>query len=82
MIIQSPTSFSPAQWDHDIIPKKHNNRTLVLRFDGTGDKFDSDVRDPSSISCSPTTLTQPRLRIMIELQRSTPYITTEEGQQE
>ncbi|KAF9786707.1 hypothetical protein BJ322DRAFT_667687 [Thelephora terrestris] len=41
-ITQPPTPFSPVQWDHGIIPKTHNNRTLVLCFDGTGDKFDSD----------------------------------------
>ena len=62
--------------------KRHNNRTLVLCFDGTGDKFDSDVRNPSSLLCSPTTLTQPRLCVMTELQRCTVYITTKERQQE
>ena len=81
MITRSPTSFSPAQRDYDIIPKRHNNRTLVLCFDGTGDKFDSDVRNPSSTH-APTTLTQPRLRVLIELQHCTLYITTKEGQQE
>jgi hypothetical protein len=28
----------------DIIPPFHENRTLVLCFDGTGDQFDADVR--------------------------------------
>ena len=27
----------------EIIPPKHNNRTIVLCFDGTGDQFDEDV---------------------------------------
>ena len=52
MITRSPTPFSPAQRDYDIIPKRHNNRTLVLCFDGTGDKFDSDVRNPSPLMLS------------------------------
>ncbi|KAF9654138.1 hypothetical protein BDM02DRAFT_6878 [Thelephora ganbajun] len=41
-LTKSPTPSSQARWDYDIIPETHNNRTLVLCFDGTGDKFDSD----------------------------------------
>ena len=55
---REPTeSPSPGQWDHDIIPRTHDSRTLVLCFDGTGDKFDSDVRKPTiDVLLSPTTL--------------------------
>ena len=51
---ESPTNPSKAQQEFEIIPEAHDNRTLVLCFDGTGDKFDSDVRNPSS-TCSPNT---------------------------
>ena len=46
-LTESPTNLSQAQRDFEIIPETHNNRALVLCFDGTGDKFDSDVRKPS-----------------------------------
>ena len=45
-LAESPTPFLQGQWDYETIPKKHNNRTVVLCFDGTGDKFDADVRKP------------------------------------
>ena len=76
---ESPTPFSDGQWDCEVIPKTHNNRTLVLCFDGTGDKFDSDVRK----SAIDTLLSHhhPHLRVMIELERRSVHITVEEGQQ-
>ena len=43
-LADSPTPLSQVQQGFGIIPETHSNRTLVLCFDGTGDKFDSDVR--------------------------------------
>jgi hypothetical protein len=78
-LTESPTPFSEGQWDHEIIPKTHNNRTLVLCFDGTGDKFDSDVRKP----VIDTLFSHHHLhfRFMAELERRPLHITFEEGQQ-
>lgn len=55
--LRSPTSEDdkPPQAEHPTehrpekiwIPAKHDNRTLVLCFDGTGDHFDSDVGAPA-----------------------------------
>jgi len=60
-LTESPTPFSEAQCDYEVIPKTHNNRTLVLCFDGTGDKFDSDVRKLAiDTLLSPTTTSLPR----------------------
>ena len=44
----SPIAASPAishepQWEDDVVPPRHKNRTLIVCFDGTGDKFDGDV---------------------------------------
>lgn len=57
-LTESPAPFSEGLWDYEIIPKTHNNRTLVLCFDGTGDKFDADVRKPTTVNLlsSPTIL--------------------------
>ncbi len=44
---QQTHSQDPSQWKEDArtwIPTCHDNRTIVLCFDGTGDEFDSDVR--------------------------------------
>ena len=68
------------RWDFEIIPKSHNNRTLVLCFDGTGDKFDSDVRRPLPPPPPPPP-PSPHCRIMAEFQRRAVHITVEEGQQ-
>jgi hypothetical protein len=42
----SPQSDSSQDKYHldEIIPPTHTNRIVVLRFDGTGDQFSSDVR--------------------------------------
>jgi hypothetical protein len=78
-ITESPTPFSPAQWDHEIVPKTHHNRTLVLCFDGTGDKFDSDVRKHRHHDhLQPPSTSLPR---HVELECCAIYLTTEEGQQ-
>ena len=57
-LTEIPAPFSEGLWDYEIIPKTHNNRTLVLCFDGTGDKFDADVRKPTTVNLlsSPTIL--------------------------
>ena len=78
-LTESPTNLSQAQRDFEIIPETHNNRTLVLCFDGTGDKFDSDVRNPT-LNVFPYHHL-PHHRIMAEFQRRPVYITPQEGQQ-
>jgi hypothetical protein len=45
----SPTGTSPEvrhepQWTDNVVPPSHKGRTLIVCFDGTGDKFDADVR--------------------------------------
>ena len=50
-IASSPTGTSPAalhepQWTDGVVPPGHKNRTLIVCFDGTGDKFDADVGPP------------------------------------
>ena len=42
----SPQSNSSEDKYHldEVIPPEHNNRTVVLCFDGTGDQFSEDVR--------------------------------------
>ena len=74
---QSPTNSSQSQREFEIIPETHNNRTLVLCFDGTGDKFDSDVRKLSLNVFSKHHL--PHHRIMAEFQRRPVYFTPQEG---
>ena len=32
-----------TQWSDHVVPPEHKNRTLIVCFDGTGDKFDADV---------------------------------------
>jgi uncharacterized protein (DUF2235 family) len=32
-----------ARWTDDVVPASHKGRTLIVCFDGTGDKFDADV---------------------------------------
>lgn len=44
----SPTATSPEtlrepQWADNVVPPSHKGRTLIVCFDGTGDKFDADV---------------------------------------
>lgn len=76
---RGPTEpFSEGQWDHEIIPKTHDNRTLVLCFDGTGDKFDADVRKPAIDNL--LSHHHPHSRVMTELERGAVHITTQEGQ--
>lgn len=48
-IRSSPTGSSPVirhepQWADYVIPPRHKHRTLIVCFDGPGDKFDADVR--------------------------------------
>ena len=80
-ITSSPTPLSPVQWNHEIIPETHNGRTLVLCFDGTGDKFDSDVRNPTIPPIPFHNYHQPHFRVMIELERRAVYIAPKEGQE-
>ena len=54
----SPTGTFPEakhepQWTDDVVPPSHKNRTLIVCFDGTGDKFDADVNPPKSLSYHP-----------------------------
>lgn len=47
-VAPSPTETSPqarreSHWEDDVVPPSHRNRTLIVCFDGTGDKFDADV---------------------------------------
>ena len=49
-LTSSPTTSCPVtthahepQWKDDVFPPDHKNRTLIVCFDGTGDKFDADV---------------------------------------
>lgn len=39
----SPGGTRAPHWSDDVVPPKHDNRTLIVCFDGTGDKFDGDV---------------------------------------
>ena len=80
-LAESPSPFSKGQWDHEIIPETRNNRTLVLCFDGTGDKFDSDVRKPTTSIILSFHHYHPHFRIMSELERRAVHITAQEGQQ-
>ena len=46
--IPSPTRTRPEaihepQWTDNVVPPCHKSRTLIVCFDGTGDKFDADV---------------------------------------
>lgn len=46
-VTSSPTGTSPApqhepSWTDNVVPPTHRNRTLIVCFDGTGDKFDAD----------------------------------------
>ena len=79
-LAESPTPFLQGQWEYETIPKKHNNRTLVLCFDGTGDKFDADVRKPP-INIMLSYHHHPHFRVMIELERRAVHIPAKEGQQ-
>ena len=52
-ITSSPTGTSPEvkrepQWTDGVVPPSHKHRTLIVCFDGTGDKFDADV-SPSGL---------------------------------
>ena len=38
-----PEALHEPQWTDNVVPPIHKNRTLIICFDGTGDKFDSDV---------------------------------------
>ena len=67
-ITSSPTGTSPenqreAQWTDDVVPGNHKHRTLILCFDGTGDKFDADVNPAQLPVVSFLKLTmKPRIR--------------------
>ena len=39
----SPEALDEPQWTDNVVPPKHKHRTLIVCFDGTGDKFDNDV---------------------------------------
>ena len=40
---QTPPSAGPGAYDPSVIPPAHDDRTIILCFDGTGDQFDTDV---------------------------------------
>lgn len=42
-VATSPEVLHEPQWTDDVFPPSHRNRTLIVCFDGTGDKFDGDV---------------------------------------
>ena len=58
-LAESPAPSSQTQQGFGIVPETHSNRTLVLCFDGTGDKFDSDVREPFLMRLPTTSLIIP-----------------------
>lgn len=39
-----PSAVADKYHMDEIIPPQHDNRTIILCFDGTGDQFDEDVR--------------------------------------
>ena len=60
----SPTTTSPEaprepQWTDNVVPPTHKNRTLIVCFDGTGDKFDGDVSSAISGHAEPTVTPAP-----------------------
>jgi len=55
----SPGGTHELHWTDDVVPPKHKNRTLIVCFDGTGDKFDADV---SHINLRP----HPHRQLMID----------------
>lgn len=77
----SPTTSSPGasrepQWTDNVVPPTHKNRTLILCFDGTGDKFDNDV------SPVPLRLRSTRAdHAPLEFERRSVHLDVEEGQQ-
>ena len=42
-VATSPVATHEPQWADDVVPPSHKGRNLIVCFDGTGDKFDSDV---------------------------------------
>lgn len=40
----SPEGIHEPQWTDNVVPPTHRGRNLIVCFDGTGDKFDGDVR--------------------------------------
>jgi len=71
-----PETVREAQWTDNVVPPIHKNRTLIVCFDGTGDKFDNDV----SLTCF-----RPRRAKasdgLPEFQRRSIHLDVEEGQQ-
>jgi len=41
-IAASPDLSREPQWSDNVVPPNHKGRTLIVCFDGTGDKFDAD----------------------------------------
>ena len=52
---QTPPSAGPGAFDPSVIPPSHDDRTIILCFDGTGDQFDTDVRAHTCSPCFPPT---------------------------
>ena len=50
---QTPPSAGPGAFDLSVIPPSHDDRTIILCFDGTGDQFDADVCADTCSQCSP-----------------------------
>ena len=70
---------SPILLSIEIIPKTHNNCTLALCFDGTGDKFDSGVRKLTLGTSAYHHL--PYYPTVTESEHSSVHIAAKEGQQ-
>jgi len=71
-----PEAVREPQWTDNVVPPFHKNRTLIVCFDGTGDKFDGDV---SLMYFQPR-----RTKVndgLPEFQRRTIHLYVEEGQQ-
>lgn len=45
-----PEAHREPQWADHVVPPHHKNRTLIVCFDGTGDKFDADVNPTQLLS--------------------------------
>ena len=70
-----PETLREPQWTDNVVPPTHKGRTLIVCFDGTGDKFDGDV---SSIHPQPR-----RTKAddgLPEFQRRSIHLDVEEGQ--
>ena len=70
-IATSPETLREPQWTDNVVPPSHKHRTLIVCFDGTGDKFDGDV---SFVHLRPTINDGPS-----EFKRRSIYLHVEKG---